>query len=98
MIRRQPRSTRTDTLLPYTTSLRSGDMIERAEGIAQFGIGFESQRILALGPVQRDGRHRAGDGPAEMHGAEIGRPGLCRAAHRSSPSSLSVAEIGRAHV
>src|SRR3546814_5010685 len=32
MIRRPPRSTRTDTLFPYTTLFRSQAMIERAKG------------------------------------------------------------------
>src|SRR3546814_14948980 len=31
MIRRPPRSTRTDTLLPYTTLFRSGDLLARTE-------------------------------------------------------------------
>src|SRR3546814_7502150 len=32
MIRRPPRSTRTDTLFPYTTLFRSGDRAERSGG------------------------------------------------------------------
>ena len=27
-----------------------------AERIAKFGIGFERERILAVGPIERDGR------------------------------------------
>src|SRR3546814_13202397 len=33
MIRRPPRSTRTDTLFPYTTLFRSADVVDRALGL-----------------------------------------------------------------
>src|SRR3546814_11980203 len=42
MIRRPPRSTRTDTLFPYTTLFRSNvtiDSLSRRSAIATFGIG-----------------------------------------------------------
>src|SRR3546814_3407455 len=40
MIRRPPRSTRTDTLFPYTTLFRSGDQHVAAEGqLAEAGRG-----------------------------------------------------------
>src|SRR3546814_7323376 len=37
MLRRPPRSTRTDTLFPYTTRCRSGQRILQAVGQAQLG-------------------------------------------------------------
>src|SRR3546814_1308142 len=37
MIRRPPRSTRTDTLFPYTTLFRSGDRQERPRGAGSAG-------------------------------------------------------------
>src|SRR3546814_14649625 len=40
MIRRPPRSTRTDTLFPYTTLFRSQFDRRQCEFIAQFRIGF----------------------------------------------------------
>ena len=46
---------------------------EIPEGIAQFGIAFERERVLALGPVERDGRDAISKGPAEMHRREAGR-------------------------
>src|SRR3546814_11651304 len=49
MIRRPPRSTRTDTLFPYTTLFRSLDRIQR------FGQPDAGQGVLAL-----DRRHRNG--------------------------------------
>src|SRR3546814_12380153 len=60
MIRRPPRSTRTDTLFPYTTLFRSA---------GEFAPGAEVQLFLAVGadgrsrrtPVgDRDGCHRRG--------------------------------------
>src|SRR3546814_19638654 len=74
MIRRPPRSTRTDTLFPYTTLFRSAcgpgrKLVERAE-----------QRYRRADPVQA--RERAGDAadravegcaPAAVHGRCRGR-------------------------
>src|SRR3546814_4450371 len=47
MIRRPPRSTRTDTLFPYTTLFRSRDRI-----VAQYGYGEEATRALELETVR----------------------------------------------
>src|SRR3546814_20250112 len=47
MIRRPPRSTRTDTLFPYTTLFRSRDGREEADALLQRNSGDEdSPRIL----------------------------------------------------
>src|SRR3546814_18282629 len=43
MIRRPPRSTRTDTLFPYTTLFRSGKKLERADR-GPFALG-QRQRL-----------------------------------------------------
>src|SRR3546814_14976903 len=48
MIRRPPRSTRTDTLFPYTTLFRSGRQIER-EGYSKFS---EKRMFLKYFPAQ----------------------------------------------
>src|SRR3546814_7253164 len=67
MIRRPPRSTRTDTLFPYTTLFRSergGD----ARGVI-IG-GFEQARILAR--VDADDEHRVGaERRSEEHTSEL---------------------------
>src|SRR3546814_1534336 len=60
MIRRPPRSTRTDTLFPYTTLFRSDD----AEGADQCGPEVRAERHpgpRALGPAgrTREGREAA---------------------------------------
>src|SRR3546814_15885189 len=59
MIRRPPRSTRTDTLFPYTTLFRScGDPAERGEA-------------RSVRPVERHAaRGAAGDHAARQHGGE----------------------------
>src|SRR3546814_2902762 len=59
MIRRPPRSTRTDTLFPYTTLFRScGDPAERGEA-------------RSVRPVERHAaRSAAGDHAARQHGGE----------------------------
>src|SRR3546814_17466912 len=71
MIRRPPRSTRTDTLFPYTTLFRSTRAVEAAERAFQTRH-MRQQRILAdLDPVHHD---LAGDRGAQAHLAlEIGR-------------------------
>src|SRR3546814_10159610 len=60
MIRRPPRSTRTDTLFPYTTLFRSvGETVQRLAvlddaadevqgGLGQAGIAFASEGVLAI--------------------------------------------------
>src|SRR3546814_4939420 len=54
MIRRPPRSTRTDTLFPYTTLFRSREGIERLDHgvedglVDPLGIGVAQRRRLAL--------------------------------------------------
>src|SRR3546814_2647901 len=64
MIRRPPRSTRTDTLFPYTTLFRSDD-------IAGIGLGRLPAVLIA-------GRHRRG-GVAVIRDRRRGRLRLCLA-------------------
>src|SRR3546814_13887880 len=61
MIRRPPRSTRTDTLFPYTTLFRSGQRVEEQE--------HEVEPIRREYPGQRHAEQRPGkegQGPAEQ--------------------------------
>src|SRR3546814_2259266 len=60
MIRRPPRSTRTDTLFPYTTLFRSPAGAETA----QHHPDHQGQR-------QRDGEHRRDDDRSEEHTSEL---------------------------
>src|SRR3546814_11926829 len=93
MIRRPPRSTRTDTLFPYTTLCRSGpDMVPRTMGSTvsaalstAFGIRGISYSISAacatsahcIGAAANMIRHGAKDVMFAGGGEEIGRPS-CR--------------------
>src|SRR3546814_10882909 len=64
MVRRPPRSTRTDTLFPYTTLFRSFDLLVRADNVdcadgrvggggATFGLGlFGRQHVVELRNVE----------------------------------------------
>ena len=54
-----------------TTVLTSLGVDEVAERVAQLGVGFERQRVLALRPVERDGRDLAVDLPQEMLRLEV---------------------------
>src|SRR3546814_3713141 len=64
MIRRPPRSTRTDTLLPYTTLFRSGRLTVKGaihidEGAA--GALARGKSLLAAGATRVEGAFRRGD-------------------------------------
>src|SRR3546814_6491817 len=74
MIRRPPRSTRTDTLFPYTTLFRSRQTVEE-EGVG----GAEAQlapRQQALGLVVM------GDDPGKLGGGKVGIERQARARQR----------------
>src|SRR3546814_11958603 len=83
MTRRPPRSTRTDTLFPYTTLFRSVD-----EGALEIGVGFSDQHRMRRYRSPRRAL-QSGSEPFDHH-----RHALAAAdAHR-----LEAVEIGRAHV
>src|SRR3546814_8616875 len=58
MTRRPPRSTRTDTLFPYTTLFRSRDTVSLAGAMTTSGTADEGRPV---GPWGRSGIRRAGD-------------------------------------
>src|SRR3546814_153750 len=98
MIRRPPRSTRTDTLFPYTTLFRSPSQHaavafapdEIAHVLATRGVGAASIRRHGRGPDRRTGE-------TPVHGRDrIGHlePVLLLAHHRHQ---IFLAEAGRAH-
>src|SRR3546814_14019469 len=58
MIRRPPRSTRTDTLFPYTTLFRSLDRVARLPGHLILVIA-RGEKIRDLGAQRPDQRRRA---------------------------------------
>src|SRR3546814_16713360 len=48
MIRRPPRSTRTDTLFPYTTLFRSEDVTHNVRGIKSIPVELDGADVPAL--------------------------------------------------
>ena len=50
-----------------------GGVLQLAEQVAQLGVRLEGQRVLALGPVQRDGGHAVLHLPEEVLGAVAGQ-------------------------
>src|SRR3546814_14936729 len=107
MIRLPPRSTRTDTLFPYTTLFRSRDL-SAVRHIGRHGHRAAADR-RAVGPLVHRGRRvAAGDGNRGAGGAgdrgDTARagapPDACadgRATRRSAAGGMK-AKIGRAHV
>src|SRR3546814_3618244 len=73
MIRRPPRSTRTDTLFPYTTLFRSPEISRlMARGVQDFLIFFPAQRGLDRGMVIDE------EVPGHIqHGQVVGGPDTC---------------------
>src|SRR3546814_7388458 len=69
MIRRPPRSTRTDTLFPYTTLFRSAEIDRQRGGIAQYVHQHDMrQQRLDLGGIEiGTARHRR----SEEHTSEL---------------------------
>src|SRR3546814_9227724 len=104
MIRRPPRSTRTDTLFPYTTLFRSlqGGAWAQMRFVPKDQAGAE-----AVGQIRLDARDRFGVDRLEISRSAGEAPELrvvarrgdhetalpCHAGHPPSPP-----EIGRAHV
>src|SRR3546814_3940483 len=91
MIRRPPRSTRTDTLFPYTTLFRS---LAPERGADARGAG-EEPRADRLSPARPPPREARRDRPVDGTGAgdRLSR----RSARRALPSAVP-RQIGRAHV
>src|SRR3546814_1133111 len=78
MIRRPPRSTRTDTLFPYTTLFRSDvflDLEEQERAAQQHGQPQEHHQLLAVAGLERvvgDGHgHARGQQRSEEHTSEL---------------------------
>src|SRR3546814_4525996 len=91
MLRRPPRSTRTDTPFPYTTLCRSGAEAHGAAGVA---LHFAPLDLVAARPLGHQADHRIA-GRAELGGARLRQPGQVagRLDHRHLHAETD-AEIG----
>src|SRR3546814_2512461 len=75
MIRRPPRSTRTDTLFPYTTLFRSEEAVQASLDVLVLLVDGGGDAPAADGPLERHHRvRRLGDGGVVVVGAD--RPRL----------------------
>src|SRR3546814_18352664 len=97
MIRRPPRSTRTDTLFPYTTLFRSaGFRVLPGQTVGGFTAGRYLMRVLIVEDNSRLAE-LISDGIAR-HGFSGDGVGSIDEAEESLASATYDAEIGRAHV
>src|SRR3546814_9691952 len=85
MIRRPPRSTRTDTLFPYTTLFRSTDRTMPADA----GLGANQ------GLLERRARSRNAEVPAPPAGGDRCRAGAGTANHRSEEHTSELQSLMR---
>src|SRR3546814_13588195 len=76
MIRRPPRSTRTDTLFPYTTLFRSGLQVER-HALLVGAPGLEILTVVGAEEMRADAAAGVAAGPGVLdldhRGAEVGQ-------------------------
>src|SRR3546814_6477832 len=80
MRRRPPRSTRTDTLFPYTTRVRSVgaqviDLLDDGGAVAMHAVGdpaeIRNDRIVLGAEIAAGERRLAGGGRSEEHTSEL---------------------------
>src|SRR3546814_2963215 len=99
MIRRHPRSTLTDTLVPYTTLCRSGDALGAAwaAAVQQHHVGMLRVDLVERGPdalvVIEVGAAGEGDAAARRHeqlrlGAALGGDELAAVDHRGGERAM----------
>src|SRR3546814_14045223 len=78
MLRRPPRSTRTDTLFPYTTLFRSVPVEERHLDLGRAAtIGVAVRTAVPIDDISRPGIYRAADigHRVDREAAVVGGPG-----------------------
>src|SRR3546814_14792897 len=104
MIRRPPRSTRTDTLFPYTTLFRSHQLrAARIEGWRAAFVDFDMRFLVAEDSLPRphemreDDAVRRGSG-GDPHDLAVGFEQLGKGRVERLAERVAVIEIGRAHV
>src|SRR3546814_3355737 len=73
MIRRPPRSTRTDTLFPYTTRFRSLGQLLHADRSAERHLPALRRGLLAMGRAYRGAKQGRSQGRTATTGSGTGR-------------------------
>src|SRR3546814_9657066 len=106
MIRRPPRSTRTDTLFPYTTLFRSARLFNYMTGYATPEAGEKlaaaplTLRSTLLRLIEAESEHARNGAPAQIWAklnALVDRE-IIDALYRASQAGVEIDQIGRAHV
>src|SRR3546814_21081862 len=103
MIRRPPRSTRTDTLFPYTTLFRSLErkLMQIARCQQHAGIGNETDQKSNPSAASRQSPHSEGSSKADKNDQNLiqrGRALLLAKRSIDEARDQKDREIGRAHV
>src|SRR3546814_12292452 len=94
MIRRPPRSTRTDTLVPYTTLFRSGRLPAAQHRQHPVAVRTEILRQGGSHTVEREIEQEDIDAPAVEAGAEAFFPFHCRRVAIRDPMAGDLGQIG----
>src|SRR3546814_15599077 len=101
MIRRPPRSTRTDTLFPYTTLFRSRQraedarrsrLLDRSGFALLLSAAFDPQQVARI-EQKRAGEAQEEVGPAYGRAAKIAEMKCEKAGHSSVPSPLRAGQL-----
>src|SRR3546814_6876880 len=101
MIRRPPRSTRTDTLFPYTTLFRSADdALRRIEGEIRVGLVLAQLEVVIALVAVADVAQADGAGHVLQFAVAIGGTGQAveRMVGDVEFHDAATQQIGRAHV
>src|SRR3546814_11554378 len=98
MIRRPPRSTRTDTLFPYTTLFRSRDLGLNEQTKDRWIATWIAQGFEALEAMAGDDRYLGGDTPGIADCCLVPQIYNARRFEVSLGDYPRLVEIGRAHV
>src|SRR3546814_2075892 len=97
MIRRPPRSTRTDTLFPYTTLFRSGTARTRAGVGVEQAVSAARKRCAARRDHVLGGAHACrGRGDARHRARPRRPPALCRRSEEHTSELQSLMRISYA--
>src|SRR3546814_17153374 len=105
MMRRPPRSTRTDTLFPYTTLFRSRGFAYAQDNFCMFAeemITGEGERSRYFGPDATGGPDidsgsiRTDNRKSDFYFKLVNAPDIVATAWRQQPRAVKARELGRA--
>src|SRR3546814_4436360 len=96
MLRRPPRSTRTDTLFPYTTLFRSAIILWNTWGLLTDAVKMSLDAVPpGIDPEAVANVHHVGNGKAQHAVACAGRPAMDPHEHRSEEHTSELQSLMR---